>query len=142
MFGVNYLDEDAFGDIDARQTDTLGGVYPGPYTSSKAKYDNVLPRYLVTYKPFDGTTLYANYSEGARRDRGPAAGHGGGSPRSIPCVRRLKKRSPREGASRHPKTELDYFFGGFGFWVLEYTSRLERFGLFQYSRGGASSMCG
>lgn len=118
MFGVNYFDEESFGDVDGGiglvtnllgppsigaaggaidagqtdtlsvfgsveydlfekltlsvegryqeiETDTLGGVYPGPFTSSKAKYDNVLPRYLVTYKPFDGTTLYANYSEGA-----------------------------------------------------------------------------
>lgn len=118
MVGVNYFDEESFGDIDGGiglvtnllgppsigaaggaidagatdtiavfgsieydlfekltlsvegryqdiETDTLGGVYPGPYTSSKAKYDNVLPRYLLTYKPFDGTTVYANYSEGA-----------------------------------------------------------------------------
>ncbi|HEY0938878.1 MAG TPA: TonB-dependent receptor [Steroidobacter sp.] len=46
-------------------SENLGGVYPGPYTSTKASYSNTLPRYLLTYKPFDGTNVYANYSEGA-----------------------------------------------------------------------------
>jgi iron complex outermembrane receptor protein len=118
MVGVNYFDEEAFGDIDGGiglvtnllgppsigaaggaidaattdtiavfgsveydlfdkltlsiegryqdiETDTLAGVYPGPFTSSVTSYNNTLPRYLLSYKPFDGTTVYANYSEGA-----------------------------------------------------------------------------
>lgn len=118
MFGANYFDEDAFGDVDggiglvtnllgapsvgaaggavdAGKTETLavfgsieydllekltlsvegryqkidsdniGGTYPGPYAVTSNSEHNTLPRYLVTYKPFDGTTFYANYSEGA-----------------------------------------------------------------------------
>jgi len=44
---------------------TYGGTYPGPYNSSEAKDDSFLPRYLVTLAPFDGTTFYASYAEGA-----------------------------------------------------------------------------
>ncbi len=44
---------------------SYGGVYPGPYTTSEASDDNFLPRFLVTLKPFDGTTFYASYAEGA-----------------------------------------------------------------------------
>lgn len=44
---------------------TYGGTYPGPYTTTKARDDSFLPRYLVTLTPFDGTTFYASYAEGA-----------------------------------------------------------------------------
>ncbi|HNS26565.1 MAG TPA: TonB-dependent receptor [Steroidobacteraceae bacterium] len=54
--------EGRYQDID---TETLGGAYPGPYTTTKSKHNNTLPRFLVNFKPFESTTLYANYSEGA-----------------------------------------------------------------------------
>jgi len=64
-----------------------------------------------------------------------------------------KKQGPVSGAllrldfvrARHRPGAYDQrqgFLGGLGFWVFAYTSRLERLGLSQYSRGGASSICG
>ncbi|HNS26578.1 MAG TPA: TonB-dependent receptor, partial [Steroidobacteraceae bacterium] len=116
MLGVNYFDQDTFGDVDGGiglvtnllgvpsvaagggsveagktdtsavfasveydllenltlslegryqdvSTDSLQGTYPGPYTESKTSRHDAVPRFLVTYKPFENTTLYANYGE-------------------------------------------------------------------------------
>ncbi|HEY0941414.1 MAG TPA: TonB-dependent receptor [Steroidobacter sp.] len=41
------------------------GQYPGPYsTAPKEEYKDFLPRVLATFKPYDGGTFYASYSEG------------------------------------------------------------------------------
>jgi len=122
MLGVNYFDEESFGDVDggiglvtnllgvpsvaagggsveAGKTDTsavfasveydlldnltlslegryqdieaetLQGTYPGPYAKSKNSRNDTSPRFLVTYKPFEGTTLYANYGEASLEGR-------------------------------------------------------------------------
>lgn len=45
---------------------STAGRYPGPYTTAPTEeYKDFLPRALATFKPFEGTTLYVSYAQGA-----------------------------------------------------------------------------
>lgn len=43
----------------------IGGRYPGPFAPApKEVYDDFLPRFLATFRPREGMSLYASYAEG------------------------------------------------------------------------------
>lgn len=47
------------------QLQAEAGQFPGPYVKApKEEYKDFLPRILATFKPYDGGTFYASYSEG------------------------------------------------------------------------------
>jgi iron complex outermembrane receptor protein len=62
---TTWLTLSAEGRYQKDKRDNFGGAYPGPYTHSKAEDNNTLPRFLATFKPVDGTTIYTSYAEGA-----------------------------------------------------------------------------
>jgi iron complex outermembrane recepter protein len=63
--GLRYF-EDEISDQEKSRNTVVGGIPPAGLTSDVNKFDDVSPRFVVTWHASDDTTLYASYAEGFR----------------------------------------------------------------------------